>query len=111
MRSLFKVQGLRIRIEELEISDMCEVQPSLERADHIREIVIEVRAVGACAEGHTVVGIVDHLHQAENVFLAGNDAGQTEYGPCGIIGMDCHLDVVPAADGHDLLEEILEVVE
>ena len=60
---------------------------------------------------YAVVRIVDHLHHAEDVLLAGDDAGQTENRPCGIIGMDRHLDVVLVADGHDLLEEVLQVIE
>ena len=111
VRSLFEVQGLRIGIDELEVSDVCEVNPSLEGADHIRQIIVKVGAVGTRAEGDAVVRIVDHLHHAQDVLLAGDDAGQAEYGPCGIIGMDGHLDVVLIADGHDLLKEIFEVVE
>ena len=111
MRSLFEVQGLRIGIEELEVSDVREVHSALEGADHIRQVVLEVCAVGACAESHAVVRIVDHLHHAKDVFLAGDDTGKTEYGPCGIIGMDGHLDVILVAYGHDLLEEVFEIVE
>ena len=54
---------------------MREVHSALEGADHIRQVILEIRAVGACAEGHAVVRIVDHLHHALDVCLV-DEAGK-----------------------------------
>ena len=84
---------------------MREVYSALEGTDHIRQVVVEVGAVGACAEGDAVVRIVDHLHHAKDVFLIDDDSGETEYAPSGIVGVNCHSNAAFFGNGDDLLQE------
>ena len=53
--------------------------------------------------------IVHHLHHAVNIFFVDDDAGQTEYAPGGIVGMNGHVDIIFVAGGHDALQEIFQI--
>ena len=90
---------------------MCKMNSALQYTDHVRKIILEVGAVGTRAEGHAVMYIVDSIHQTKDVCLGVDDSGETEYGPCRIIRVDRHLDVILVADRHDGLQEVNEVLE
>ena len=48
-------------------------------------------------------GIVDSSEQLEDIFLAGDDTRQIKDRPCGIVGVDRHIDAVLVAGRHDRL--------
>ena len=53
MRGLFEVG----RRNKLQIAHMRKMNPALERPDHIRQIIVQVRSIGTGAEGHAVSGV------------------------------------------------------
>ena len=55
--------------------------------------------------------IVDSIHQTKDTCLGVDDSGETEDGPCRIIRVDRHLDVILVADRHDGLQEVYEILE
>ena len=107
MCCLFKVIGA----VELEVTDMGEVDAALEGTDHIRQIIVEARSIGAGAERDAVMDVIHCMHDLEDVCLVVDDAGKTEDRPSRIIRMNCHLDVVLVAHGHDSLQEVDKVIE
>ena len=90
---------------------MGEMDPAFEGTDHIGQIILQICSVGTGAEGDAVVRIVHHFHHAQNVGFVDDDSGQTEHAPCGIVRMNCHIDIVFVTDGHDALQKILQIFE
>ena len=107
MCCFFKVIGA----VELEVAYMGEVDTALEGADHIRKIIIEARSIGTGAERNAVMDIIHCMHDLEDVCLVVDDAGKTEDGPCRIIRMDCHFNIVLVAYRHDCLQEVDKIIE
>ena len=107
MRRLLKIRG---RIE-FQISDMGEMNPSRDRPDDIRQIILQIRPEGAGAERDAVVDIVHRLQHADDPRLAGDDARQSEYTPCRVIRVNRHLDVILIAHRHDCPEVINQILE
>ena len=88
---------------------MGKMDPALQGADHVRQIVGAAGAKGAGTEGHTVMGIIHHVHDPEHVFFIGHDPRQPEHAPGRIVWMNGHPDVIFPAYGHDLLQKIPEI--
>ena len=108
---LLEIVVLTGSIIEAEVTYVCEVDSALQCTDHVRKVVLEVGTVRTGAEGHTVMYIVDRIHQTKDTCLGVDDSGETEYGPCRIIRVDRHLDIILVADRHDGLQEVYEVLE
>ena len=88
---------------------MSKVDPALQGAYHIRQVVFEVCAVGSGTESDPVMRIVHHFHHPQDVFFIDNDAWESEYAPCRIVRMDRHINVVFIADRHDPFQKIFQV--
>ena len=105
MGGFFEIRGT----VEFQVPHMGKMNPAFEGADHVGQVVLQVRAVGAGTEGNAVVRIIHHFHHAQDIFLVDDDAGQAENAPGRIVGMDGHVDIVFVADRHDAFQEIFQV--
>ena len=76
---------------------------------HLDDVVVESAAEGAGAEADAVGGAVDHFQQILDILLVAEDAGESEHGEGGIVGMDDHAASALFGDGNDLGEEEPEV--
>ena len=88
---------------------MGEMNAAFQGADHIRQIIFQVGAVGTGTEGNAVVRVIYHLHHTQDVLLVDDDTGQPEDTPGGIVGVDRHVNVVFVTGGHDTLQKIFQV--
>ena len=95
----------------LEITNMSEMDSAGHGTDDIGDIVIKICSERACAECKSVMRIINRLQHSVDILFTSDNSWQVEYGPCGIIGMDRHIDVIFIAGGHYSLEEIYEIVK
>ena len=54
---------------------------TLQRTDHVRQIIFQLGTVGTGTEGDTIMRAVYHLHHTQDIFLINNDTGQTKDAP------------------------------
>ena len=88
---------------------MCKMDSSFQGTNHIRKIVLQICSVRTRTECHTIVRVVYHFHHTQNVLLVDDDTRQSEYAPCRIIRVDCHVDVIFVTNRHNSLQEIFQV--
>ncbi len=81
-----------------------------ELARHGRNVVLGSGRQTSCAEREAVVLVGYGIEEPLNVFLAGDDARQTENLEGRIVGMHAHIHIALVAYGHDGRKEILHVL-
>ena len=94
---------------EFQVADVRKVNSSLQGTNHIGQIIFKVGAIGSGAEGNAVVWVVNHLHHTQNVCFVDDDTGQSEHAPCGVIRMNCHVDIILVTDRHDAFQKVFQV--
>ena len=76
MGGLFEIgRGIKFQV-----AHMGEMNPALQGADHVRQVVFQVGAVGAGTEGDAVVRVIHHFHHAKDVGLMELDNDTMEFG-------------------------------
>ena len=106
------VAGLReVAVGEvLDVADVGERDAVAVLVDDVGHVVVGVGVQAARAQGQAVVGVVHHGQEAVDVLGAGQQAGQAEDIPWGIVHVDGHLDVALMAHRHQGLQEVLQVL-
>ncbi len=107
MRRLLKI----VRRDKFQVAHMGKMDAPLKRPDHVRQIILKIRPVGAGTKRHTVVRVVNHSHHPQNIFLIRDNPRQAENAPRRIIRMNRHIDVVSVADRHDFFQKIFEILK
>ena len=96
--------------EVLHIADVGKGDAVAVLADDVGHIVLGVGVQAAGAQGQAVVGVVHHGQEAVDGLCVHQQAGQAEDVPGGIVHVNGHLDVALVAHGHQLLQEVLQVL-
>ena len=94
----------------LDVADVGKGDAVAVLVDDVGHIVVGVGIQAAGAQGQAVVGIIHHGQEPVDVLAAGQQAGQAEDIPRGIIHVDGHLDVALVADRHQCFQEVLQVL-
>ena len=55
--------------------------------------------------------VVHHTHHPVDVLLVDDNPGKPEHAPCGIVGMNRHINIVFVADRHNPFQEVFQVCE
>ena len=105
MRRFLKI----IRRNKFQVAHMGKVNPSLQRANHIRQIIFQIRPIGTGTERHPIMWIVHHFHHAKYVGLVNDNTRQAKYTPSRIVRMNGHVYVILVTDRHDFLQEIFQI--
>ena len=82
-----------------------------EGADHVDEVVVGARAVGADAEGEAVGRAVIGVEERRDIGRGRDDARQAEERDRRVVGMDGEADARFLGDRHDLVQEFAEALE
>jgi hypothetical protein len=90
-----------------EVPYMGKVDPALQRPDNTGNIVPGVGPQAPGTQGHSVVGIIRKADKPEQFFPIRYNPGKSENRPCGIVGMNSHVDIIGIADRHDPLNKVL----
>ena len=96
-------------VKTLDVADVGEGNAVVEITNHLREIVVRIRAERAAAQGQAIAGAVYHLYDSFEVGVIFDDARQAEDGKRRIVGVDAHLDTGSLSGRDDRFEEIFEV--
>ena len=94
-----------------DIAEMHEIDARREGADHLDEVVVGARAVGADAEGEAVAAAVIGIEERGGIGGGRDDARQAEERDRRIVRMDGEADAGFLGDRHDLVEEFAEALE
>ena len=77
-------------------------------AHDVRHVVVGVGVQAAGTQGQIVIRVVHHRQELVDGLPAGQQPGQPEDVPRGIVHVDRHLDVAIMAGGHDRLQKVLD---